>query len=199
MNIHDIKQILDTDPETIDLDDFPADFPIYQSQCKTCNSPGRVLIDHLIASGAPDRVVGRYINKYSDFFAMKGKNGSALAVSIQNHRIKHTTTGRRPGANKLPKKVTETAKEIRLPQSEKIVASMTDIQRLDLVTSKALADVHAGIKTPSVGEGLKAQEQKRALLATSAQANIWSEMFKGQKLRNKKLEKELAPVIELDK
>lgn len=199
MNLANIKEILDAFPKDINQDELPDDFPVYQSQCRVCNSPGRPILDYLIAAGVPDRTVGRYVNANADFFGFSSKTGSALAVSIQRHRIKHTTTGRRPGRNKPAKVDNENTKLMKVPQSEKIVESMTDLQRYDLIATKGLAEVHAGIRTPTVTEATNALKEKRALLATNAQANIWSEMFKGQKLKNKKLEKELAPVIELDK
>ena len=88
--------------------------------------------------------------------------------------------------------------ESSLKAVEAQVAALTADERLELIETAALLPVYAGKKTPSIMEALQARRIRNEDLKGKQDLVINSEVLKNLQLKNKKLEKETAPVIEVE-
>ena len=178
-----IKDIFDTDPKDLPIDSLPEVHATLQKACKVCQSKHTKLINHLLTLQASDASIVRYCNKHN-LFGDKPLSDDNVGV----HKRKHLEQ-----VADLPDVVTEGA----LKAVEAQVAALTADERLELIETAALLPVYAGKKTPSIMEALQARRIRNEDLKGKQDQVINTEVLKNLQLKNKKLEKETAPVIEV--
>ena len=181
MTITSVRQMLNIPPEELDMNSFDEQKGIYGgANCKICNSEYRFFIDHLIRNGISQAQVVKYCNKYELF----GDRPLGF-TNVGNHNKSHIIT---------EKQIANSPKSIEQIQ-EKVKGETID-GILEHIIKKAALPYYLK-ETPTLKEGLAAAKILEGKAKDNRDAEMWQEAMTNIQLKNKKLKKEIAPVIEV--